>query len=157
MEVCVSQTGFDPAERPLWRSASMLTVWRLSGSLTWADEWDAPQAVINFSPPCYERIDLCSTQSALERAVAARSRKCAQTLRSQRKKNNQTNVFKPETKGYEGIQLLLCYFKTSLNHTRVFLLTAAISSGLYDHFNNDNFIYEARLKTLTALKWPLFF
>lgn len=91
-------------------------------------------------------------QSALERAVAARSRKCAQTLRSQRKKktNNQTNVFKPETKGYEGIQLLLCYFKTNLNHTHVFLLTAAISSGLYDHFNNDNFIYEAHLKTLTV-------
>lgn len=66
------------------------------------------------------------------------------------KKNNQANVFKPETKGYEAIQLLLCYFKTSLNQTHVFLLTAAIGSGLYDHFNNDNFIYEAHLKALTV-------
>lgn len=60
-----------------------------------------------------------------------------------------STCFKPENKGCEGIRLL-CHFKTSLHDTNVILLTAAISSGLDDHFSNDNLIYEAHLKALTA-------
>lgn len=84
--------------------------------------------------------------------MAARSRQCAPDLEEPVQKKKKTrqkfeNVLKPENKGYEGIQLLLCHFRTNLNPTDVILLTAAVSSGPYDHFSNDNFVY---LKALTA-------
>lgn len=72
--------------------------------------------------------------------MAARFRQCAPDLEEPVQKNKKKhrqkfeNVLKPENKGYERILLLLlCHFRTNLNPTDVILLTAAVSSGPYDH------------------------
>lgn len=48
-------------------------------------------------------------------------------------KNNQTNVenvFKPENKGSEGIQLLPSHFKANLNHTDAILSVLGCTNTL---------------------------
>lgn len=69
---------------------------------------------------------------------------------------DQSNVFKLENWGWEGIPLCLCVFKTNSNHTDAIMLTVEGSSGLCNDFNNNNFIQKADLKAQRAWKRPLY-
>lgn len=110
MAVCVHEAGFDPALKNCLHAAP----WSLSESLTGSDEWDVLRAVINFPPPCYEHIDLCSMWSALESAVAARSRHWAPGAVAKETKNRADKCLK---RFWERKSSFAVCFTTNLNHT----------------------------------------
>lgn len=139
--------GLRPRGR-VWPSAEELPPcwhWRLSESLTGSDEWDVLQAVINFPPPCYEHIDLCSMWSALESVVAARSRHWAPGAVAKETKNRADRCLK---RFWERKSSFVCVVYHQFKSHRC----RSDSWNQCNDFDNDNFISEAHFK---AWKWPL--
>lgn len=141
MAVCVHEAGFDPALKNCLHAAP----WSLSESLTGSDEWDVLRAVINFPPPCYEHIDLCSMWSALESAVAARSRHWAPGAVAKETKNRADKCLKRFWERKSSFVCVLYHqFKSHRCHSD--------SWNRCIDFDNENFNSEAPFK---AWKWPL--